>query len=98
MQHCAFWHSVYEKQLNKLISIYTGCVLQYFLISFLALSKLVAFFMLAGALFQILAAFLEKLSFSAVDFASWFHSLQDVGLSTLSLFVVMFLFGSSEIG
>ena len=41
--------------------------------------------MFNGAEFQSLAVFLEKHSFSAVDFASWFHFLVDPGLSCLSL-------------
>ena len=49
---------------------YIGSVLQCFLISFFALFNVVAVLIPVGAAFQILAAFLLKLSFSALVLAS----------------------------
>ena len=43
-----------------------------------------AVFISLGAAFQILAVFLLKLSFAAVDLPSWFQSLEAEGLSCLS--------------
>ena len=54
-----------------------GRDLQWILISFLADANVFVFFNTIGAAFQIFAAFLLKLSFSAFDRATWFQSVHD---------------------
>ena len=65
---------------------------------FFAESKSLAFFIPNGAAFQILAAFLLKLSFSALDLASWFHSLLEDALKIPSYSWIPGLLGSSFMG
>ena len=60
--------------------------MQCFLISLFAPLSVIAVLMESGALFQILAEFLEKLSFSAVDLASWLLT----GLKLFTLVVAPF--------
>ena len=67
----------------SLARAYIGKVLQYLLISFLALKMFLESLMHCGALFQSLAAFLAKDSLAAVELASWFQVLIEVGLRTL---------------
>ena len=63
--------------------------------AFLAISSFFEFFISVGALFQILAAFLEKLSFAEVDLASWFQHLLVDGLTFLPDVFGALLLGSS---
>ena len=66
--------------------------------AFLAVINVFEFFISVGGLFQILAIFLEKLSFSEVDLASGFQHLLVDGLTCLPDVFGALLLGSSLIG
>ena len=73
-------------------------MLQYFLIAFLAALTYFKVLMSIGAVFQSLAAFLEREYLAAAKMESWLYFLDVLGLTDLSFVGRSGLLGSSLIG